>query len=155
MRVDIQAILTHRYSWRSPRLRTEEIAVACQPFDYPALLRTSRPSAASVKPGSEKRVASSSGMALSLERRHARARGRQADPLQVGVQVERGPHVRYTLCLDAAQQAVAEVEVQRRRRNQQHAPPEAGVARIRGKGEQPDTDAKAHAGLGATVAVGV
>jgi hypothetical protein len=35
----------------------------CQPFDYPALVRTSRPSAARVKPGSEKCVASNSGMA--------------------------------------------------------------------------------------------
>jgi hypothetical protein len=63
------------------------------------------------------------------------------------------PPVCCTLALDAALQAVAEVEVQRRWRNQQPSPPEAGVAQVGGKGEQPDTDAKAHADHGATVPV--
>lgn len=49
--------------WRAPLLCPRVSPRDRQPFDYPALLRTSRPSAPSVKPGSEKRVASSSGMA--------------------------------------------------------------------------------------------
>src|ERR1700683_1821120 len=51
--------------------------------------------------------------------------------------------------------AVAEVEVERCRCDEQRSPPNAPVAQVRAEAKQPDTDAKAHTGYRMTVCLEV